>query len=703
MERGLVTTVNHSSRRESDWQGLVSEFLVCKRKLESKKEALLILSKELDCCQQERDQYKLMANTLRERHQNLKKRYHTLIDGDPSLPPEKRNQVSLAQLLFDARERYRKQGEELQDLKQRLTEAQGDNKLLRMTITRQRLGDEEAGLRHFPAHEREELVRQLEEVGLQREQLENRVKCVCDELEDVCAERDVFREKAERLNTELNRILSGHHARIIDLDALCTDNRYLQDRLKQVQEEVSLLKSTIMKYKTALERMKNPKGCGKSGGNLTNVLTTRQVQELLCEEGGYSLPATPQSIRDLKSVASALLEAIQEKSLVITHHRHTNRILGNRVSELEKKLKTLEVSGFWSLPGRDAITLSDSLRPASLLQPESCPASSDQPTTETTGSEGESPWRPGSADDAYPARGQGAESEAVQRADSVTDMQGGGACLGTHPLEEVVMETREHVEESGQRSLEEEPSADLEEEQSADLEEEPSADLEEEPSADLEEEPSADLEGRSGLETPARQEEAVTEVLGGGAEDVDTPTTGGVKDMDTPSEGGVKDMDTPSEGGVKDMDTPSEGGVKDVDTPTTGGVKDMDTPSEGGVKDMDTPSEGGVKDVDTPTKGGVKDMDTPSEGGVKDVDTPTKGGVKDMDTPSEGGVKDVGTPTEGGAPLEDTVVERGVEDEDMASEGGVNGVDTPTEGGVKDVDTPSEGGVKGMDTTTLVG
>lgn len=39
--------------------------------------------------------------------------------------------------------------------------------LLRMTITRQRLGDEEVGARHFPAHEREDLVRQLERASLQ--------------------------------------------------------------------------------------------------------------------------------------------------------------------------------------------------------------------------------------------------------------------------------------------------------------------------------------------------------------------------------------------------------------------------------------------------------------------------------------------------------------------------------------------------------
>lgn len=62
----------------NQWLSLL-QYLVCKRKLESKKEALLILSKELDTCQQERDQYKLMANQLRERHQSLKKKYRELI------------------------------------------------------------------------------------------------------------------------------------------------------------------------------------------------------------------------------------------------------------------------------------------------------------------------------------------------------------------------------------------------------------------------------------------------------------------------------------------------------------------------------------------------------------------------------------------------------------------------------------------------
>ncbi|MEE6462370.1 hypothetical protein FKM82_001569 [Ascaphus truei] len=248
-----------------DW-----EFLVCKRKLDSKKEALLILSKELDTCQQERDQFRLMANQLRERHQSLKKKYRELI-------------ANLAQRWAIPEKEVKKLELEMKRTSQRLGESQGDNKLLRMTIAKQRLGDDEVGARHFAPHEREDLVLQL--------------------------------EKAKEQN--------------------------------------------------ALERRKNSRSNSRSNSSaLTGVLSAKQVQELLSEDHGCSLPATPQSISDLKSLATALLETIHEKNMVIQHQRQTNKILGNRVAELEKKLRTLEVSGLWSLPGgRDTISLHDPALP----------------------------------------------------------------------------------------------------------------------------------------------------------------------------------------------------------------------------------------------------------------------------------------------------------------------------------------------------
>ncbi|NXC14197.1 CC149 protein, partial [Corythaeola cristata] len=329
------------------WFFSVLQYLVCKRKLESKKEALLILSKELDTCQQERDQYKLMANQLRERHQSLKKKYRELIDGDPSLPPEKRKQANLAQLLSEAQDRNKHLGEEIRELQQRLGEVQGDNKLLRMTIAKQRLGDDEVGARHFAAHEREDLVQQLEKAREQIETLRYDLQAALDELQDVKEERSFYQDKSDRLNQELNYVLGGHENRIIDVDALCMENRYLQERLKQLQEEVNLLKSNITKYKNALERRKNSKTHSRSGSSaLTGVLSAKQVQELLSEDHGCSLPATPQSISDLKSLATALLETIHEKNMVIQHQRQTNNS------------NSLIVSG-----GKDTITFSDPTLP----------------------------------------------------------------------------------------------------------------------------------------------------------------------------------------------------------------------------------------------------------------------------------------------------------------------------------------------------
>lgn len=116
-----------------------------------------------------------------------------------------------------------------------------------MTITKQRVGDEEVGARHFPAHEREDLVQQLERareqvrtqalgtswspadgcVWLQSEILEHSVKSLTDELQDVCAERDVFQQKAHRLNVEMNHLVGNEDTRVLDVDALCMENRFL--------------------------------------------------------------------------------------------------------------------------------------------------------------------------------------------------------------------------------------------------------------------------------------------------------------------------------------------------------------------------------------------------------------------------------------------------------------------------------------------
>ncbi|XP_078668435.1 uncharacterized protein LOC144909902 isoform X3 [Branchiostoma floridae x Branchiostoma belcheri] len=347
---------------EAQCHMLVNEYQACKRKLESKKEALVIMARELENTQKERDQFKLMADQLRERYQTLRKRYEekerrpkspTRAQQD-SLDPKQFSDTrskSLAQLLSEARTQNKRLQAEEKDLTQKLTEAQGDIKMLRESLARMRVGDEGVGNRHFPKHEREDLVKQLEEARERTEQLERDVQALSDEKEEMSSERNFHRDRAERLNEELNYILRGDEKRIVDIDALRMENKYLQERVKQTQEEKSLLQTTIGKYKQALDRRKG-KGILKIGANRTGgvVVSQKQVQQLLDGRLG-SIPATPSSVADLQSLAASLVETINDKNMALQHQRSTNKILGNRVNELEKKLKTLEVSGLWSLPG----------------------------------------------------------------------------------------------------------------------------------------------------------------------------------------------------------------------------------------------------------------------------------------------------------------------------------------------------------------
>lgn len=82
---------------------------------------------------------------------------------------------------------------------------------------------------YFHYHESKSNMALCENIYLyyffKREELEHSLKMVSDELQDIKAERTVFKEKAERLNLELNHILGGQEKRIIDVDALCMENK----------------------------------------------------------------------------------------------------------------------------------------------------------------------------------------------------------------------------------------------------------------------------------------------------------------------------------------------------------------------------------------------------------------------------------------------------------------------------------------------
>lgn len=362
-------TANEHFRQDSTIEGLRNEFSACRRKLESKCEALLILSQELDQCRSEKDQFKLMAEQLQERYHVLKRS----LSGQPLMTSTEtgidRKSVdsqsqNLLRLWCEAKELGKSLQFEVDDLKQKLFDAQGDIKLLREQIVRQRVGTTDEGMmtRHFPAHERETLVQKLESANEQNLQLEHDLKSLLDEKEELITERDVYKTKHERLNHELNNILKGDENRIVDIDALVMENKYLQERLKQMEEEKSMAVAAVSKYKSLLKK-KKAKSSIKLGQNRGGgmIVTQKQVQYLL--DTDQEMLHTPEAISDLHALSAALLDSVNDKNLALSHQRKTNKILANRVAELEKKIKTLELVGFWGVP--ESLSSNDLCSPTS--------------------------------------------------------------------------------------------------------------------------------------------------------------------------------------------------------------------------------------------------------------------------------------------------------------------------------------------------
>lgn len=74
-----------------------------------------------------------------------------------------------------------------------------------------------------------------------------------DEKEEAVTERDAYKCKVHRLNHELNMALKNENAqsKVLDIDALVLENKYLQDRLSTMETEMELSQHTLSKYKVS--------------------------------------------------------------------------------------------------------------------------------------------------------------------------------------------------------------------------------------------------------------------------------------------------------------------------------------------------------------------------------------------------------------------------------------------------------------------
>ncbi|KAH0568098.1 coiled-coil domain-containing protein 149 [Cotesia glomerata] len=319
-----------SSQSGKNYEINYDEVAMLRKKLQLKSEALMVLTQELDQCRIQRDQFKLMAEQIQERFWHFKKQANTTGDLRKYDMDE---DFRTMDLLAEIREQNKCLRLQVETLRQKLRDAQGDIKVLRTSSNHSNLEPSNSQL--APAiHEKEEMIEQLEKLNVKCTQLKNDLKNLLDEKHELETERDAFKCKSHRLNFELSKALKA--AQPLDVDSLINENRYLQDRLQQLLAEKELTRQSLLKYKGMLDN-KRVKGTIKLGGNGTvgTIMTHKQVEQLL--QQGINIPPqkSAAALSDLRSLCSALLEALNDKTLALVHQKKANKILAARICELD--------------------------------------------------------------------------------------------------------------------------------------------------------------------------------------------------------------------------------------------------------------------------------------------------------------------------------------------------------------------------------
>ncbi|TGZ69867.1 hypothetical protein CRM22_003500 [Opisthorchis felineus] len=233
---------------------LKTDLTVISQKLESKSQAVIILHEALERCEKERDEFKRMAEQVMGRYQLLRK---TVCQDTPVEVHSVKglghlDRKQLASLLVESHEANKGLQQELVEMKVKLSEALGDIKLLRKQLKSPVFGP--SVTQKTESGEKEKWVLQMEKLTERVNELERELARCCDDKQELVTERDIYRNKCDRLNNELNYILNGDDRKIVDIDTLIMEKRLLNSRLRALEEEKRLAMATLTKYQRMMER-----------------------------------------------------------------------------------------------------------------------------------------------------------------------------------------------------------------------------------------------------------------------------------------------------------------------------------------------------------------------------------------------------------------------------------------------------------------
>lgn len=246
---------------------------------------------ELERFRTERDQFKIMAETIQLRYSAIKNSLENC-DNDISFEG---SSSTLGFLLNQSREKNIALQTETEQLRQKLNELQGDIKLLRsktvdktkstkVKTTADDTANKEA-LRLWK-EEKSSLIVQLEGLKKKNAQLQFDFRSLLDEKEEIVNERDVFKCKVHRLTHELNVALKGEGS--IDIDSLILENKFSHERIDNLQKELDQSKQSQEKLQSIL-KTKKVKGAVKFGNDKEMIITHKQGETKFIDDSRFCL------------------------------------------------------------------------------------------------------------------------------------------------------------------------------------------------------------------------------------------------------------------------------------------------------------------------------------------------------------------------------------------------------------------------------
>ncbi|XP_074604729.1 coiled-coil domain-containing protein 149-like [Brevipalpus obovatus] len=228
----------------------------------------------------------------------------------------------------------------------------------------------------LPSEDKHSLVTQLELIKNRNSMLERDVQSLLDEKEELIVSRDAYKAKVERLNERLNNLLVDssncdeqtaekirENFKTLDIEGLLDEKNFLRGKITTLEEEKIRLKNIIDKYRKILEKNNSSNNnflldsnfsdesshrsshhnqrSGSSSISSSNVISSKQVQHFIATNLS-NLTLSQSSLAHLKSLVIALYEALTDKSAALALQRKNNRLLGERLEELEEKVRQLK-------------------------------------------------------------------------------------------------------------------------------------------------------------------------------------------------------------------------------------------------------------------------------------------------------------------------------------------------------------------------